>query len=573
LKQNKRLNFVFFLILITVNLAVFLPSMNGDFLWDDKYFISDNPYILAPHFLKNFLITPFGGLSGMDENSIRLDRSRQFYRPLSSLSYWLDCKIWGFNPAGFHLTNILIHTMNTVILYFILLNLGLSRITSFFSSLLFSVFPLHFENVSWISGRTDLLSFLFASLSVLFFLKFLKRKNYGLLTLSSLLYLCSLFAKENNIFLIVIYFFILYTREPKLKNSVISMTPLVLSSLTWVILRSVALGFRTFEYSGRTLFDFFSAIGFYSLRLLFPFHLSFTVDSYEVFKNISYQILGGIITLLFIATAILLLRKRLKDTKPFLVLFSFYLLLLPSVVFIFSSSTASFVAWRFLYFPSALFLSYLVYILFKKIKYKSIPIVLVLLMCLFYTVEIYPKNNIFGKNETDFWLSFKNIDREDLIAKFNIGITCLPKDEKKAMDIFNNILITQKEHHFYKKYEAKIYEGLAQYHTFKKDFEMAEKHFNKLREIRRHQSQHFYFTYANFLAFQGKFSDGEKIVTGMLNLFPENHLVLFHSAIFYMIVEDYEKATELLTKDYRLFPTRETLKFLQKLEEERKSAL
>jgi len=100
---------------------------------------------------------------------------------------------------------------------------------------------------------------------------------------------------------------------------------------------------------------------------------------------------------------------------------------------------------------------------------------------------------------------------------------------------------------------------------------MAQKYFNKLIETRRHQSQHFYFTYANYLAFQGKISEGERIVTGMLNLFPENHVVLLHSAIFYLIAENYEKATELLTKDYKLFPTRETLRFLKKLEEEKKA--
>ncbi len=572
LKQPKRRNFIILLILITVNLAVFLPSMNGDFLWDDKYFISDNPYILAPDFLQHLLITPFGGLSGMDENSIRLDRSRQFYRPFSSLSYWLDLKTWGFNPAGFHLTNILLHMINTIILYFILLSIGFSRVTAFLSSLLFSLFPFHFENVSWISGRTDLLSFLFASLSVLFFIKFLKRKNYVLLALSSCLYLFSLLSKESNIFLIVIYFLIIYLKESRFKDTVILTIPYALSFLIWLILRSIALGSRAIVLSGRTILDFLSTIGFYFFRLVLPFNLSFTIDSYQVFQNAFYQILGGIITLLFVASAILILIKKLKDPQHALVLFSFYFLLLPSAVIIFFSSTVTFIAWRFLYLPSALLLSYLVFILFKKIKIKAIPIAVVALLCVLYAVEIYPKNKVFGNNETDFWLSFKNIEREDLIARFNIGVTYLPLDENKAMNVFNHIF-SQKEHPFYRKYEAKIYEDLAQYYTFKKDFEKAETYFNKLRQIRSHQSQHFYFTYADFLAFQGKISEGEEIVTGMLDLFPENHLVLFHSAIFYMLIENYEKASQLLEKDYRLFPTRETLRFLKKLEEEKKNRL
>jgi tetratricopeptide (TPR) repeat protein len=367
----------------------------------------------------------------------------------------------------------------------------------------------------------------------------------------------------------VIYFIIIFLKEPRFKDTVILTIPYALSFLVWLILRSVALGSRAIVFSGRTLIDFLSTIGFYFFRLVLPFNLSFTIDSHQVFQNAFYQILGGIMTLLFIASAILILIKKLKDPKHGLALFSFYLLLLPSVVVIFFSSTVTFIAWRFLYLPSALFLSYLVFILFNKIKIKAIPVFLVALLCILYAVEIYPKNKVFGKNETDFWLSFKNIEREDLIARFNIGVTYLPLDENKAMYVFNNIF-SQKEHPFYKKYESKIYEDLAQYYTFKKDFEMAEKYFNKLREIRRHQSQHFYFTYANFLAFQGKISDGETIVTGMLDLFPENHLVLFHSAIFYMLIDNYEKASELLEKDYRLFPTRETLRFLKKLEEEKK---
>jgi hypothetical protein len=395
------------LILITVNLAVFLPSMNGDFLWDDKYFISENPNILSKDFLKSFLITPFGGAIGTDENSIRLERLMQFYRPLTSLSYWIDCKIWGFNPAGFHLTNILLQIANTLILCFILLNLGLDKTVSFFSCLLFSVFPFHFENVSWISGRTDLLSFLFAALSLLFFIGFLKRKNYLVLTLSSFFYLCSLLSKENNIFLIVIFFLVLYWKEPKFKDSIIGIIPYGIGFLVWIALRSMALGYLSPGSSGRSLLDFFSTIGFYFIKLFFPFNLSFTVDSYHIFKNIPCLILGIIVTLLFILSALLLLKKRKKVPTLAFVHFSFYLLLLPSVVLIFSATTFSFIAWRFLYLVSALLVSCLAYWILKMMKHKFIPIVLLLILSFLYAFEIYPKNKNFGKTEANFWLSFK----------------------------------------------------------------------------------------------------------------------------------------------------------------------
>ncbi len=546
--------------------------MNGDFLWDDKFFISENPNIMSRGFLKYFLITPFGGTIGTDENSIRLERLMQFYRPLTSFSYWVDAKIWGFNPAGFHLTNILLQIANTLVLCFILLNLGLNRTVSFFSCLLFSAFPFHFENVAWISGRTDLLSFLFAALSLFFFISFLKRKKYWLLILSSLFYFFSLLSKENNIFLIVIYFFILYWKEPKFKNSIIGIIPFGTAFLLWAGLRSTALGYLSPGYSGRTLLDFFSTIGFYFIRLFFPFNLGFTVDSYRIFKNIPYLILGIILTLLFVLAALLLLKKRKKIPILAFIHFSFYLLLLPSVVLIFSATTASFLAWRFLYLLSALFVCYLVYLLFATLKKKFISIILLSLLFFLYVVEIYPRNKNFGKSEADFWLSFKNIEREDILAKFNIGATWLPKDEKKALEIFDDI-ISHREHHSHLLFEIRIYEDLSQYYTFKKNFPMAETYFKKLLGLQEFQSQHFYFTYAFFLAFQGKISEGEKIVAGMLETFPLNHLVLLNAARFYIVTENYERARELLTKDCDLFPTKEGLILLKKLEEERKKSV
>ena len=85
----RRFLLILVLLLLTLNLSIFLPSMKGGFLWDDKYFISENQNILSQGFLKRFLFSPFGGVEGFDENSPRAGQSRQFYRPLTSFSYSL----------------------------------------------------------------------------------------------------------------------------------------------------------------------------------------------------------------------------------------------------------------------------------------------------------------------------------------------------------------------------------------------------------------------------------------------------------------------------------------------------
>jgi tetratricopeptide (TPR) repeat protein len=564
MEEKRRYQLILSLSLLAVNLGLFLPSMQGDFLWDDKYFISENPSLLGSHFLKSFLISPFGGFSGVDENSVKADQTRQFYRPLTSLSYWLDFRIWGLNSAGFHLTNILLQTINSLLLFFVLLNLRINLTSSFLSAVLFSVFPLHFENVAWISGRTDLLSFLFGALSLLFFIKFLERKKSFFLALSSIFYLCSLFSKENALFLPVIFILLLYKKEPKAKDALISVWPFGLVLLVWVILRGIALASGQFSYSGRSLFEFLSTIGFYTWEIIFPFDLSMTVDPYPVFKNMAYQIFGGVLVALAIISVLIILKKKLENAWPAWAFFSYFLLLLPSAAIIFSSSTLSLVAWRFLYFPSAIFISGLIYLALRKNKLKGVAFVILGLLVLFYSAEIYPKNVLFGKDEVNFWLGFKNIEREDIIVRFNIGIKTLPQDEKKALSIFDDIL-KQTNHPLYGMWKIRIYEELAMYYAFQKDFPKAECYFDKLLKIQKAPSLHSSFNYAYFLAFKGNIQEGEKIILEKLSLFPKNHYALTRAAKFYLIIKDYQKAEELYSQDYALFHNKQTQKLLEEL--------
>ncbi len=556
--------FVYILILFAVTLALFLPSMNGEFLWDDKYFISENPMILGPQFLKNFLTTPFGGSGGLDEQSQRLGRFVPFYRPLASLSYWLDYQLWGLNPAGFHLTNIFLHFLNSLLLFLILNNIGMKPLFSFFGSLLFVVFPFHFENVSWISGRTDLLSCFFTALALLIFLNFLKKRWWILLVFSSLFFLSSLLSKESSLFLFFIAFIFLYQAEPNIKKAVVLTLPFGASVLVWFILRRAALGSLAFDFSGNTLLDFFAALGFYTFKSLFPFHLSYTIDAQNIFSNPLFVILGGLLFVVFLGIGIMLLKKRWPQNLLYFLGFCYFLLLLPSMLVIFSNSTVSLLAWRFLYLPSALFVAFLVFWLSRYIKKAAVACLLLGCLCLVYGLEIYPKNKNFGQTEPDFWLGIKDIEREDILARANIGMKYLPQDEKKALEIFNSCLADQ-DHPLHGMLEARIYEELASYYTFKKDFIKADQYFNILFAQGRSQSQNLHFTFAYFLGLKGEEAEGEKIVENMLDSFPSNHLVLTHAARFYMITKNYQRAVELLDKDYRLFSDPQTAELIEQL--------
>jgi tetratricopeptide (TPR) repeat protein len=84
-----------------------------------------------------------------------------FWHPLTWLSHMLDCEIYGLNPAGHHLTNLLLHMANALLLFLVFHRMTHAVWKSAFVAALFALHPLHVESVAWASERKDVLSTLF----------------------------------------------------------------------------------------------------------------------------------------------------------------------------------------------------------------------------------------------------------------------------------------------------------------------------------------------------------------------------------------------------------------------------
>jgi tetratricopeptide (TPR) repeat protein len=87
------------------------------------------------------------------------------YNPLALLSFMMDFKLWGLNPAGYHLTNIVIHAANGLLVYHLLMRLHGDRLLCLIASSLFLFHPVQVESVAWVSERKGLLSMFFMLLS------------------------------------------------------------------------------------------------------------------------------------------------------------------------------------------------------------------------------------------------------------------------------------------------------------------------------------------------------------------------------------------------------------------------
>ena len=163
-KFDRRLALIAVLLALAT-LAVYLPVASFSFIdFDDPDYVFRNPHILA-------------GLNwdGLAWAFAHIHAAN--WHPLTSISHMLDCQLFGVNPAGPHLINVLFHMANSVLLFALLRRLTGTVWRSAAVAALFALHPLHVESVAWISERKDVLSMFFGLLCLHAYAKYVQVKT------------------------------------------------------------------------------------------------------------------------------------------------------------------------------------------------------------------------------------------------------------------------------------------------------------------------------------------------------------------------------------------------------------
>jgi tetratricopeptide (TPR) repeat protein len=185
---------------VVAGFLIYAPALHGDLIWDDQYLVGENPFFRSPVF-------------GVEvfRHYLFFDSFSTYYRPVQNWSYMLDYWIWRGEPAGYHLTNILLHSLSGVFLFELLRRLLpalLDRdrgeatlrtdLVALLVALIWVVHPIHNAAVAYISGRADSLASFFALLAWLLVLRMRKSHSpigRGMLAVSAaafvLVALCS----------------------------------------------------------------------------------------------------------------------------------------------------------------------------------------------------------------------------------------------------------------------------------------------------------------------------------------------------------------------------------------------
>jgi hypothetical protein len=156
---------------VILSLLIFGPFLNDYFWADDLVHIEKVSALSSSHTGNLFSLWK---LSSEDISAIWYtpdDLVIQYIRPLVNLLFLTDLTIWGFNPSGFHLTNLLLHLATVFAVFLLGMHILGEKQSAFIASMLFLLYPGHLEAVWWISGRTELASSLLYLLSIWFFVR------------------------------------------------------------------------------------------------------------------------------------------------------------------------------------------------------------------------------------------------------------------------------------------------------------------------------------------------------------------------------------------------------------------
>ena len=250
----------------------YLPAMLwGGLIWDDTIWSQSQA------------VVEWSGLGTIWSWPSLIDREKHYW-PLTYTTFWLEHKIWGLAPAGYHVVNVLLFLVNSLLLWRVLLRLAVPG--AWIAAAVFAVHPLHVESVAWIIERKDVLSGLFYLAALLAWLRFLEQPRPWRYGLALLLFVAGMFSKSMVVTLPVALLIVQWWKDGRIGGRDLQrVAPFFLVALliTAADLYSYGPGRINLDYSWpeRVLIAS-QALWFYAGKLAWPTNLSVIYPLWDI---------------------------------------------------------------------------------------------------------------------------------------------------------------------------------------------------------------------------------------------------------------------------------------------------
>ena len=344
------------LIPVALSILVSINSLWNDFACDDDRQVLNNELIKSlANLPRQFTSSGWAFITG--DISFTAD---SYFRPLFTSLLTINYAIFGIEPWGWHLVNVIVHAGVTALVFLVIREVTERKRTGLIAASLFAVHPIHAESVAWVSGVTDPLMSLFVLSAFYFYLRYRKRSGWLYLALALLLYFFGLLTKETAIALlpvIVCCELFCITGSLSFKQRAVRLVWLLglfsLPTVIYFLMRAHALGSLFFSGPARNpLGPIFKTIPLVVLKYLslvfIPHGYSYQHYTALVGSVASAEFIGPLLLLASMTAAIIWVRSR-ELTLAFV---WFIATLAPALGVLRHLEPAYLVQERYLYLPS-----------------------------------------------------------------------------------------------------------------------------------------------------------------------------------------------------------------------------
>ena len=286
-------------------MVAYLPAIRGGFVFDDNLLITENRLVHAADGLSRFWLTT----------------DAADYYPLTWSVWWLEWRLWGANPLGYHVLNVLWHAANAILVWRILRQLKIPG--AWLAGLVFALHPVNVATAAWISEQKNSLSMVFSAVAILLYLRFYEQRQWRWYGFSLGAFLLALLTKSAVVMLPVVLLGCVWWLRGRIRwKDVLYSVPFFVASLVLGLVTVWFQHYRALEGHAVRPEGFVARLAgagwvpwFYLYKAVLPISLTVIYPRWEINPALWTSWLPGI---LLIGCFILFWRKRTTWGRPLL---------------------------------------------------------------------------------------------------------------------------------------------------------------------------------------------------------------------------------------------------------------